>query len=306
MNTQYYVDELFCNYEETAALTDFKEELRSNLEDRIKDLQGKDMSYPAAFYKATVELGDISALADEITLKKKQEVFEDMYMGTRRYMTAKRTLLFIIGGAIVCFGLIVTALAWFSTETEIAALGSALIFCPAGAALLTFMGLTQETSARYPMPWKRAVFYALSAGLLIFGVLIIPVSYFGSLEIPVASLIQNGISSAENTGLLSSIAVLLPFVLPAAALLVFLILTEKDRSKPWVAAQRSEMMKRENERFADPVFAKRYGMLSGIIWILAITAFVLLTFTVGIKFSWLAVVAGVVGQLLIEFGFAKK
>jgi hypothetical protein len=311
MNTQNYVDELFCSYEETSALADFKEELRSNLEDRIKNLQGKDMSYPAAFYKATAELGDISALADEITLKKKQEVFEDMYMGTRKYMTTKRTIIFIIGGAIICFGLISAALAWFSTEVEATALGSALIFCPIGAALLTFMGLTQETSTKYPMLWKRAAFYALSAGLLLFGLLIIPLTWFEATRAafegaPAWFIAQSGDPSMKNISVLSAIAVLLPFVLPAIALLVFLGLTEKDRNKPWVVAQRDEMMKRERERFADPVFEKRYGMLCGVVWILAITAFILLTFTVGIKYSWLAVVAGIVGQLLIEFGFAKR
>lgn len=38
MDTQKYVDGLFSGYEETPALTDFKEELRSNLDDRIANL----------------------------------------------------------------------------------------------------------------------------------------------------------------------------------------------------------------------------------------------------------------------------
>ncbi|MDR1580821.1 MAG: permease prefix domain 1-containing protein, partial [Synergistaceae bacterium] len=104
MSTQKYIDGLFANYEETPALADFKEELRGNLDERIKNLVKKGMSEQEAFHKATAELGDISALADEISLKKKQEVYEDMYMGTRKYMTIKRTAAFVLGGTTVCFG----------------------------------------------------------------------------------------------------------------------------------------------------------------------------------------------------------
>jgi hypothetical protein len=59
-----------------------------------------------AFHKTTAELGDISALAEEISF---------MYMGTRKYLTPKRTAVFVLGGAAVCFGLITGAITWFST-----------------------------------------------------------------------------------------------------------------------------------------------------------------------------------------------
>jgi hypothetical protein len=86
MGTQKYVDGLFSGYEQTPTLCDFKEELRSNLNDRIANLIKKGMSEQMAFDKATTELGDISALADEISLKKKKEVFSEMYMKTKNYM----------------------------------------------------------------------------------------------------------------------------------------------------------------------------------------------------------------------------
>lgn len=41
MNTQQHIDQLFSNYQESPALTDFKEELKTNLDDRIQSLMKK-------------------------------------------------------------------------------------------------------------------------------------------------------------------------------------------------------------------------------------------------------------------------
>ena len=307
MNTQQYIDGLFAHYEETPALADFKEELRGNLDERIKNLVKKGMPEQEAFHKATSELGDISALAEEISLKKKQEVYEDMYMGTRRYMTPKRTAAFVLGGAAICFGLISAAITWFSNGAEEEALGSAIIFCVAGAALLTFMGLTQETAATYPMSWKRAVFYAIAIGVFVFGVFIVPMTYFvaaGANSHEIAA--NNANMSRVDMGLMTSIATLIPFVLPAAALFVFLILTEKDRRKPWVVELAKEGAKREIEYFSNPIQATRLGLVCGAIWITAIASFVVLTICVGILYSWLAFAGAIVLQLLVQALFFTK
>jgi hypothetical protein len=298
MNTQKYIDGLFANYEETPALADFKEELRGNLDERIENLVKKGTPEQEAFHKATAELGDISALADEISLRKKQEVYEDMYMGTRKYMTPRRTAAFVLGGAAVCFGLIAAAITWFSTGIETAALGSAMVFCAAGAALLTFMGLTQETASYHPMPWKRAVFYALAAGVFLFGVFVVPMTYF--------EVAAHGEDMPRTEfGLMTSIAALIPFVLPSAALFVFLILTEKDRRKPWVVALAKECAKREMEYFSNPIQPTRLGLVCGAIWTAAIALFAVLTINVGLLYSWLALAGAIVLQLLAQALFFK-
>jgi hypothetical protein len=74
------VDSLFEGYEQTAELADFKEELLSNLNDKLESLVKKGMDSETAFAKASAELGDISALADELSLKKRKEVFEEVYI----------------------------------------------------------------------------------------------------------------------------------------------------------------------------------------------------------------------------------
>jgi hypothetical protein len=306
MNTQQYVDGLFAHYEETPALADFKEELRGNLDERIKNLVRKGMPEAEAFHKATEELGDISALAEEISLKKKQEVFEDMYMGTRKYMTPKRTAAFVLGGTAVCFGLISAAITWFSAGTEEAALGSAMVFCVAGAALLTFMGLTQETAAMHPMSWKRAALYAVSVGVFLFGVFIVPMTYFSTTGVNPYDIAVGAHAPRGNIGLMTSIAALIPFVLPAAALFVFLALTEKDRRKPWVVEMAKESARRDMEYFADAAQSMRFGLVCGAIWIAAIASFVVLTLRVGILYSWLAFAGAIVLQLLTQALFFTK
>jgi len=307
MNIREHVDALFADYKDTEPMRDFKEELAGNLTDRIAALCKKGLSEGDALKKALDELGDISAIADEISMKKKQEVFCDMYMGTRKYLTPGRTALFILGGAAVCFGLLSAAVTWFATELPVAALATGMLFIALGAGFLTFMGLTQETAARNPMSPKRSLLYAASVSVFLFGALSAPVVYFATASLSPAELAARGWTfSPENLGFTAAISVLIPFVLPSAALLIFLALTEKDHSKPWAKALREDAIRRENERFADPAYAERFGLFSGALWIAAVTLFVLLFILTGIKFSWLAFPVALVAQMLLIAEFSKK
>ncbi|MDR1953015.1 MAG: permease prefix domain 1-containing protein [Clostridiales Family XIII bacterium] len=308
MDTKQYVDGLFLNYEETDVLSDFKEELKSNLDDRITNLTAKGMDEKAAFGKATAELGDISALADEISLQKKQEVFEDMYMGVRKYLTPKRTIVYVLGGVMICMGLIVAAITWLTTELGVATLGSAMVFCVAGVMLLTFLGFTQETASKYPMPRKRTIFYTLSVGVFTFGLFCMPLTYLSvaGAGLSTAELAAHGaIFSAGNLSLMTAVSTMIPFIVPSVALFVFLVLTEKDRRKPWAVKHANEYMRQEAAFFADPAQATRFGLVSGAIWIAAIALFIILTIHIGILYSWLAFAGAIVMQLLIQAAFMK-
>jgi len=288
MDTRKYIDSLFADYEETAALTDFKEELKSFLDERIKTLVKNGLEEKDAFAKATTELGDISAVADEISRKKKQEILGEMYLKTRHYMSTWRIALYILCGTALGFGIIVTALSGFFSGDVNASLGSLLIFGGIPMLGLLFLGLTQETAAREAMGWKRALLYVLAAGVFLFGMFAFLVAYF-----------------EDGAGLPYAIATLIPFILPSAAFGAFLILTEKDRSKPWVRKQREEYIKRSRERFGDPAQEERFGLFSGALWIAAIAAFILLTILCGLKFAWLAIAAALIGQMLILAAFTK-
>ncbi|MDR1136346.1 MAG: permease prefix domain 1-containing protein [Clostridiales Family XIII bacterium] len=288
MNTRQQIDSLFSGYEKTAGLSDFMEELESNLNDRIASLKQKGMGEQEAFDKALAELGDISSLADDLSLKRKQDVFSEMYMKTRNYISPVRMALYVICGALIGFGLITGVAAWLFSSVLDAFLGTALIFCGSGVLVVVFLGLTQETSANEAMSWKRALWYVLSVGALIFGVFVFVNAYF-----------------TKGAGLPVAIASLIPFFLPGMSLGVFLILTEKDRSKPWVAELRREAVKSAMHPFGSPGREERFGLICGALWIAGIAGFVLLTITVGFKFSWLALVAALVVQLLVQSAFMK-
>lgn len=154
---------------------------------------------------------------------------------------------------------------------------------------LVYLGLTQETASREKMTWKRALWYVAASGLFLFGILVFVITYF-----------------AQEAGLPHAIASLIPFALPGLALGVFLVLTEKDRRKPRVIELRKKALQREMERFASPAQQERFGLFSGALWIGAAAVFILFTMTVGLKFSWLAIPAALIGQMLILTAFSKK
>jgi hypothetical protein len=116
-----------------------------------------------------------------------------------------------------------------------------------------------------------------------FGILLFPLTFF-----------------ATARGLMEALATLIPFVLPGIGLLVFLILTERNRLKPWVTDRISEEAKKAQEIWKDPALSARFGMFSGAIWILALGLFVLLGILAGFQFSWFVFVLAVAVQLVLQ------
>jgi uncharacterized membrane protein YidH (DUF202 family) len=251
MNTKDYIKSLFKDYEETEALRDFMEELQSNLDARIASLIRKGISEDEAFARATGELGDISVLAGELSLKRRQEVFEDAYMGIKKYMTPSRAAAYLFFGAVLVFGVVLSAvsglavvdrviiegapLAELKTEQPGAIFGVLLIFLTASVAGLTFLGVSQETAARYPLSVKRALWYTLAAALIVFGITLFPLVYF-----TVHGVAESGIDRyiTGNSALIGALVVTVFFFLPGLGLLFFLCLTEKNRLKPWAMKYR--------------------------------------------------------------------
>ena len=306
MNAKEFVDSLFKGYEETAALADFKEELLSNLNAKIENFVKKGMDAQTAFSKASTELGDVSALADELSLKKRKEVFEEVYMDIRNFMNVKRVAGYVIFGLLALLGIISALIVFFSmrglftdkgwnTSLDLTGTFATMLpFLVAAASGFTWLGLTQETASAYPASKKRAAWYAAAVGLIAFGIITMPVVFFGT---------RLGGSGFEILGALS---LLVPFVLPGIGILVFLGLTEKDRLKPWAKDFRDKAVKREMEMYSDPVTASRFGMFSGAIWIFAAGLFILFGFLIGFKFSWLVFIFATAFQLLVQGLMSKR
>jgi hypothetical protein len=295
-STKAYVDALFSKYEETKELADFKEELLSNLNAKLDSLVKKGMDETEAFAKTTRELGDVSALADEISLKKRQEVFEERYMDVRRYMNSGRVAAYVVFAVTALFGIVTALLAYTASGTDntpqvsgtnvplTVMFGVLVVFLTLAAAGFTFLGLTQETSVRYPMGIKRTAWYTLATALITFGVLACLVGYF---------------ATGSKEGIVAALGTLIPFVLPAVGILVFMALTEKNRLKPWAQKQYIDERQRGREIFADPVAETRFGLISGTIWIFAIALFLIAGFALGFLYSWIVFILAAGMQCLI-------
>lgn len=299
-DTKTFIDSLFDGYERTGPLVEFMEELNGNLEDKIASDVKKGMSREAAFKKAKAELGDISALAAELSLKTRQDLFAERYLRIRSYMTAPRVAAYLVCGALLAFGLVTAAIVYFTRdeyrgygaltgamERMSGVFGTLLVFITAAASGFTFLGLTQETAQLRPMKKKRAALYACAAGLIAFGLVLFPLTYF-----------------ATGRGLMEAIATLIPFTLPGAGVIAFLVLTERERLKPWAAGRVAAEIRQSREAFAE--VTARFGLYAGAIWIFAFGAFVALGFAIGFRYSWLSFVFAAAIQLAVQGALMKK
>jgi hypothetical protein len=273
---------------------------------KIENLVKKGMDEETAFAKASAELGDVSALANEMSLKKRKEVFEEVYMDIKQYLPVKRIIAYIIFGALALFGITAALITLFATKNvnyDLTAFFAALMpFLTVSITGFTFLGFTQELPSMYPVSKKRGAWYAAAAALISFGLLIMPVVYFNSKS---EVFTANGIPFANFEGLVPAIFLMIPFILPSIGIFVFLGLTEKDRLKPWAKSLRNKAVENEMAIWNDPATASRFGMFSGAIWIFAAGLFILLGFLIGFKFSWLVFVFAIAIQLLIQ-GFMYK
>ncbi|MDR0389806.1 MAG: permease prefix domain 1-containing protein [Spirochaetaceae bacterium] len=300
MDTKEHIQSLFKDYEETPELRDFMEELQSNMEARVASLVKKGLAGGDAFAKAAAELGDISALADKMSRKRRQEVFEDAYLGLRKYLNPLRVAGYVVFGATLAAGIIIALIVYFSaggrflagsfaleTGAFTAALGAFLWFFVISVMGLSYLGLTQETSSRYPLRKKRALWYAFGAGASAASIVLFPLSYF-------AVLGTGKIGSYE--AFVPALGTALCFLLPGIALLVFLGLTERKTLKSWAL----ERYASEFEQALGPDGASRFGLLSGAIWTAAFGFFFALGFALGFRFSWLSFVFAVALQLFTQ------
>ena len=316
MNAKEMVDSLFEGYENTAALADFKEELLANLNAKIDSLVKKGMDAQTAFAKASAELGDVSALADELSIKKRQEVLEDAYMGIRNYMPSPRVAGYVVFGLIFLIGFIISflggnamisAISQLGTMSEmgeyinemnvstlhiLVRLGSFMPFFVTSIAGLTFLGVTQETKSRFPMSKKRAAWYTAAAALLSFGLMVMLLAYFG---VTFAELSSDIVT-------ISTLGSAIPFALPGAGLLLYLVLTEKKRPKPWGYDFRAAQ---EHDLQGDPAAASRFAIIKKIIWYTALGLFVILGFSGGWLYSWLVFILAKIIENVVRLNISK-
>jgi uncharacterized membrane protein YbhN (UPF0104 family) len=88
-------------------------------------------------------------------------------------------------------------------------------------------------------------------------------------------------------------------LLAAVGLLSYLGATQTNRHKQWLMRVRDSHAPVGDRFTEDPMAAARFGIYTLVTWLLAAAAFVVLTLTVGWRWSWLAIVAAVVVMMLM-------
>ncbi|WP_302104837.1 permease prefix domain 1-containing protein [Polycladomyces zharkentensis] len=204
-----YIDNLFSGVGESQQLFDLKEELATNMKEKIADYQSRGMDDEQAFKEAVISMGDLSGLVDEMR-KVGQDMAKQSVYST---MTARISTAGIVAGVLlVLFGLLTSAMLYFMNLPALEVSGAG-IFIVAGGALLTYSTLTRETRKKYGMNKIRAALYALSIGLILFSLFV-------------------GITTRFSTGeTYTAISSFMVFFLAGFGLFLFLILTGTDRRK---------------------------------------------------------------------------
>src|SRR5690625_56227 len=288
MELKEFINKAFEKYEESPKLIDFKEELLTNLQDRLKSLETTGLTREEALKEIEIEFADINKIADEMSLAKKKEVFESQYMSLRHFVTKPRAVIYTILGVLIGFGLITSGLSYLSSGKIESLTGVLMLFLVVPLAGFVYMGLTQETATRHPMRPLRASIYAVATFVLLFGALLVPMLVFG-----------------EARSLEGALAVLIPFALPSIGVIGFLMITEQEHRKAWVL-QEAEKQHEWAKDFESSGNAQTFGIMTGAVWILAIGAFVfLLTLKLWI-YSWIPFIIAIALTLFLLAYYMKK
>jgi hypothetical protein len=204
-----YIDNLFLGVGASQQLFDLKEELATNIKEKITDYKYKGMDDEQAFKEAVITMGDLSGLIDDMRKLGQDTARQSVYSTmTERISTAG----LIAGVDLVLFGILTIAILYYMGLPGEAVTGVG-IFIVAGGALITYSVLTRETRHKYGMNKIRAALYAVSIGTILFGIFAAATASFATGETYIA------------------IASLMVFSLVGIGLLLFLILTGTNRRK---------------------------------------------------------------------------
>ncbi|RIV32722.1 permease prefix domain 1-containing protein [Micromonospora radicis] len=272
------LDEAFAGVEMCPERQDLKEEIRANLVARVGELLDAGHSPAVAARQAMTELGDLRPLLDTApaagTPSTHAEWERHRVRPTPGYLV--RT---VLSAALGVTGLVLLALAVAGTAVppgwSLVAVAAVAIAAGAGTA----DALRQETSTNYPMPAARAGAYGAAVALVLAG-------------------LGAGWSYRTNEDLPWLVGGALA-VVTAVALFAYLGGTQTNRHKPWLLRLMADHRDGADRFTRDPATAARFGLYTATIWLVAIAAFAVLSFTVGWVWSWLALLGGAVVMLVL-------
>lgn len=273
------LDEAFATIETTPESQDLKEEVRANLLARVEELESFGTPPAEAAREAIAELGDLRVMVGEAAADAPRS--HAQLVQRNRVRPGPAFVVRIVIAAIVTAGALAYVLLGLF---DLAPLPVGTLFAMlalASAALGWIVGdsLAQETTTNHPMPQTRAGGYYLATSLLFVGL--------GATAIILLKALPLWPLVLSVSGIVGGIV-----------LFAFLGATQTNRHKAWVLQLHREYAEVGNRFEQEPEAAVRFGIYTLVIWVLAFAAFIVLSFTVGWAWSWLALVGGLVLMLL--------
>ena len=274
------LDEAFAGIEPTPDTQDLKEEIRANLTARAAELEAAGRSPEQAARDALDELGDIHAIlgdGHDGAAPGRPTVADHLRHRVRpRPAFVVRTVLLSLVAFAGLATIVLDALGVVEASVALLVACVAAVAVPMG--IVTADALRQETSASFPLPRGRATGFGVGVALVIAG---LGIGWLVVQGVPLAWLV---LGAAAAVG--------------GIALLAYLGATKTNRHKPWVLQHAGEY--EFEDRFStDPAAAARFGIYTAVLWVGAFALFIVLSFTVGWAWSWLALVGGFLLMMLI-------
>lgn len=279
-NIHRHLDEAFAGRAMTPELQDLKEEIRSNLAARVEELRGNGAPEEEAVATAIAALGDIGQI---IRQESPGEADEPASLGVAQapeYARSRVRRSFAIGTVLVSVAAVAAMLLFVMVLGPYGNPGLAVLSALVAAmstGTIVAWSLRQETSQNFPVPPRRAVSYGLAAAAAVVG-------------LALCTLV-----TTAGPGLLAAGVFV---VLGSVVGFIRLGVSQTNRRKPWVReAQRGREGRGGSSR--DPAAAARFGMHVGALWVAALAVFAVLSFTVGLAWSWLAILAALAATVVI-------
>ncbi|KPV42587.1 permease prefix domain 1-containing protein [Alicyclobacillus ferrooxydans] len=276
-----HVDGLFSGVYETKQLRELKEEICSNLLDKVNDLITKGSNPDSAFQYAILDLGDMTELVDSLREASETRLMKDQ--STPTFIDKNHIIGYLVASFTLLIGLLSGAYVYLQVRHLFVALEYLAPFLLVSAPLFIYFGLTQETKHDYGMNTKRALIYSMASEVFLLGASASAIEYIG------------------RHGLAMTLLTFGPFVIVSAIIFIYLGLTEKSRRK-----MDSQWQREWVNYYNDPHTAMVRGSISGALWLFSIAAFFFIGFAWGWKYSWIVFVIAVGCEPLIEAYFASK
>ncbi len=186
----------------------------------------------------------------------------------------------VVAAAVGVAALIVGALGAF--EVLPLPIGTILGMLGLGASAIGWLvgdSLAQETTTNHPMPTGRAGGFYLATSLTVIALGFAGLIALGRL--PVWTVVFAALAGVAGI-----------------ALYAYLGATQTNRHKAWLLAIQHEHSDIGNRFEDEPETAARFGIYTLVIWVVAFATFLVLSFTVGWAWSWLALLGGLVVMML--------